>query len=73
MLPEKDRPEWRSLIKGKIDHNCSSFSLQMKINSLQRIYKMGLMKIDEAVDDLYSLCEKYENLYSDDIKQIFNS
>lgn len=73
MIPDKTRQEWRDLIKGQLNYKCSSYSLQMKINSLQRSHKMGLIKMDDAVDDLYQLCTKFEKIYTDDLNQIFNS
>ncbi len=72
MIPDKSNEAWKKIIQGKIDHKFSSFSLQMKVNFLQRGYKNGLLKMDEAIDDLYQLCEKFEKIYADDINKIFN-
>ena len=72
MIPDVNRKEWKDLIQGRISHKCSSFSLQMKINSLNMSYRTNHMSLDEAVRDLHSMCWKYEKMYQKDIEQIFN-
>lgn len=71
-VPELDRKEWTNLIEGKSKPPISSFSLQMKINSLMMGYKSGLLSLKEAANNLRSMCVKYEKLYKDDLKIIFN-
>lgn len=73
MIPKKERPEWADLIKGKINPELSSFSLKMKISALRQNYKHGDMSVDDAIDDLYELCSKYEKIYADDFTIIFES
>ncbi len=73
MVPELDRKEWTNLIEGKSKPPISSFSLQMKINSLMMGYKTGLLSLKEATNNLRTMCIKYEKLYKDDLKVIFNN
>ncbi len=72
MIPEINRPEWAELVKGKKKPEISSFSLQMKINSLNRNYKNGLLSLNEAINDLHNMCIKYEKIYQEDLQKIFN-
>jgi hypothetical protein len=72
MVPEKNRQEWRDLVTGNIEYKCSSFSLQMKINYLYQSYKNNFISIDDAVNDLYTMCVKYEKIYKEDLDSIFS-
>ncbi|NJK84618.1 MAG: hypothetical protein HC906_00170 [Bacteroidales bacterium] len=72
MVPDKKKPEWKDLITGNSNHKISSFSLQMKINSLRLVYQYGKITIDQAVEDLYQTCQKFERIYQHDIDTIFN-
>lgn len=73
MIPSVERKEWAGLITGKDTVKLSCFSLKMKISSLNMGYKTGLMSLDEAIDDLHAMCLKYEKLFKEDIKRIFNN
>jgi len=73
MVPDINRLEWQELIKGKIQLKIESFSLQMKISSLNRNFKNGIIKIDRAVKELHDLCEKYEKIYTNDLNRIFKN
>lgn len=73
MVPDVNKPEWQELIRGKLSPQLTSFSLQMKINTLKQQYKLGLVKIDKAVADLRDLCVKYERIYTEDLNKIFNN
>ena len=73
MIPEITKSEWVDIITEKINPELSSFSLKMKINSVRTYYKSGRMTLNEAVQDLYELCCKYERIYADDMKKIFNT
>ncbi len=71
MVPDKQKGEWKELIIGKYRPEISSFSLQMKINTLLTAYQKGEIELDLAVTDLHSLCVKYEKIYYNDLKMIF--
>ena len=71
MIPEIKRQEWRDLIKGKNTQLISSFSLQMKVNSLKLFCDSGKMSIEDAVKELHKTCTKYERIYQNDLQKIF--
>ena len=73
MIPNKKNKEWGDLIKNKIKPDLKSYSLKMQLNSIRQLYRFGKLSIDEAVNDLYDHCLKYEKIYTEDIKSIFNS
>lgn len=71
MIPPKEKQEWKDLIKGKIKPDITSFSLQMKLNTLTKTYSKNLISLDSAVNELFELCEKYEKIYKADLDKIF--
>ena len=71
MIPDINRKEWKAIITGDVLYKFSSFSFQMKVNTLSQSYKSGFIKLDDAVRDLHSLCVKYERIYSNDLNKIF--
>lgn len=73
MIPDINRHEWQDLVKGNIKVKFSSFSLQMKVSSLSRNYKLGLINLQTAVKDLYEMCIKYEKIYTKDLEKIFKN
>ncbi len=73
MLPEKNRPEWKLLVKGDKDYPLRNFVLQMKVAQTAKDIKTGKVTIDKAVDEIYSLCKKYEKAVHKDVETIFNS
>jgi hypothetical protein len=73
MIPNKSSPEWKMLITGAITHNFSSFSLQMTVSRLRISCEMNRLTMDEAVDELYIMCNKYKLAVQKDIDIIFNN
>ncbi len=73
MVPEINRKEWQDLIKGDIKYNIESFSLQMKISSLNRNLKNGFISMNQAVKELHDLCIKFERIYKNDLDKIFKN
>ena len=73
MIPDISKQEWQEIIKGNVNSKLSSFSLQMKINSLNRQYNNGLISMDNAIKELYELCQKYEKIYKEDLNNIFKN
>lgn len=70
-IPPKDRPEWTSMVKGEIEHQFSNFVLQMKISGYKGRIASGSLAVDEAIDELYELCEKYAVAVQSDFQTIF--
>jgi hypothetical protein len=72
MVPEKNDKRWKGLITGEVSSiNISSFSLKMKISSLNAQIKFGGMAMDDAVEELRNSCVKYEKIYAKDLEAIF--
>ena len=70
-IPSKDRKEWRDIVTGELHFEFESFALQMKINQIKRFIEFGTKTIDDGVDELYTLCEKYSVATMKDIKRVF--
>jgi len=70
-VPDKDRPEWRMMISGEIQHSYKNYVLQTKIHQLRKEIEQGRIDVVKAIDDLYSLCSKYALAVQRDFKQIF--
>lgn len=73
MIPDKNHSEWRGLIDGSIKHNFSNFVLQLKVNQLSKDYNKQKISLEEAVDEIYNLCSKYQLAVRSDLETIFNS
>jgi len=68
-IPPKEREEWGLLVTGSLEHNFQNFVLQMKSAD----YKRKQITIDQAIDDMYQLCEKYAIAVQEDFKVIFDN
>ncbi len=73
MIPDASRKEWRDLITGEHRPRLSSFSLQMKINTLATDFKSGKLALQDAIKELHTMCVKYEKIYEGDLKKVFKS
>lgn len=71
MIPDINNKKWQEIINGNIRVKITSFSLQMKISSLQGHYKNDLISMKSAINDLYEMCKKYEKIYENDLNNIF--
>ncbi len=71
MIPGKDRTEWQQLIRGKLNFKFKNYVLQLTVHQLYRDYNEAKIGLDEAVDQLHSLCSKYQLAVNDDLKKIF--
>jgi hypothetical protein len=71
MVPPIERQEWRDLITGKLKPVISSFSLQMKLNTLVTAYSNKNIPMDKAVKELHEMCLKYNKIYKNDLDKIF--
>jgi len=70
-IPPRDREEWKMIVTGEIDHYFKNFVLQMKSTEYKRKIENGDLTLEEAMDDLYQLCEKYAIAVQNDFKIIF--
>ncbi|PLX25000.1 MAG: hypothetical protein C0599_01370 [Salinivirgaceae bacterium] len=73
LLPDKQRPEWRLLVKGEKEYELSNFVLQLKVSQTATDIKKGKLSVEKAVDEIYELCEKYKHAVVKDMKVIFSS
>lgn len=73
MVPEKNRPEWKDLVKGDCPYTFANFVFQLKLNRTIADTNEGRISVDRAVEELYELCVKYEKAVKPDLDKIFNS
>lgn len=71
-IPPKNRKEWELLVTAKIDHQFKNYVLQVKSSEYSKKIEAGELKINQAIDELYALCEKYALAVQSDFKKIFN-
>jgi len=71
-IPSKDRPEWKNLLNPNSNIELNNFVLQMKITQAKKDIKKGKKTIDSAVDEIYSLCQKYALAVKQDMEMVFN-
>ncbi len=71
-IPEKNRKEWQMLLNGELDVKLENYVLQMKVEQMKRMIKAGKTSIEDAVDAIHSLCEKYAIAVRKDMEKIFN-
>ncbi len=69
MIPDKKDDFWRNLITGEIKVDFSTFALQMTVSSLSTKYKLGMIEMDNAINELHSLCSKYQMVVEKDIQK----
>jgi len=72
MIPDKNQPEWRDLLTGKKNYKFRNFVLQMKVNQLTKDVEEQKYSTQEAIDQLYELCCKYQLAVKNDIEMVFN-
>jgi hypothetical protein len=72
-VPPKNRNEWRELVEGKIAHNFKNYVLQMKVHQMAKAVKSGDKTVEEAVEEVHALCEKYVLACYYDFEAIFKT
>ncbi len=72
MIPDKTRPEWRFLVTGYKQYKLTNYVLQMKVYQAIKNIKNNKKTVQTAIDEIHSLCEKYELAVKNDMKTIFN-
>ena len=70
-VPPKNDPQWRALIKGELNIEFKNFILQLRVTQAQKDVQKDNMEIDQAIEEIHELCEKYLIVVQDDLKSIF--
>ncbi len=68
MKLSKDNKIWSDIIKGNIDHKFDNYVIQIKVHQLQKKFNSKFISLDRAIDDLYSLYNKYSKMFEKDIE-----
>jgi hypothetical protein len=72
-IPPKDRQEWKQIVIGEIDHKYRNYVLQMKAHQANKDVASNKLSVDEAVSELYDICDKYAMAVQIDFKDIFKT
>lgn len=72
-IPPKEREEWKKLVLAQIDHRFQNFVLQIKSDEFSKKISDENLTVEQAVDEIYVLCEKYALAVQNDFKQIFKT
>lgn len=70
-IPSKDKIEWRQLIRGELEIQLTNFVLQMNVTQAIKDVKSNLVDLEEAIENIHSLCEKYSLAVQPDMRKIF--
>lgn len=73
MIPSKVDPRWKDLLTGKIDHKFKFAAAAMCVSRNQRAVKNNtdVMKLKNAVDEVFAFFQQYEQFCQEDLKAIF--
>lgn len=72
-IPDKNRPEWREMIMGETEIEFHNYVLQMQVTQMRRLVKYNQLSYEEALDKIYTLCNKYALAVQTDFKKIFKT
>jgi len=72
-IPDKNRPEWKKMISGEIEHQFKNFVLQKTIYQMRQEISQNRLTYAQAIDQVYELCTKYALAVQLDVKEIFKS
>lgn len=70
-IPPKNRREWRLMVTGEIQHTYKNYVLQMKIANARKNIMENKESIEDAIDGIYILCQKYSYAVYSDFVEIF--
>ena len=73
MIPSKNRKEWHDILNPDSSVQLNCFALQMKVSKLKRELADEKITIENAIDDLRALCEKYARAVEKDMINIFGN
>jgi hypothetical protein len=73
MVPDKYDPRWKDLLTGKIRHEFkfAAASMCLARNMREIAAEHTPERIARGVDEVHTLCAKYEKLIADDLVAIF--
>jgi hypothetical protein len=72
-IPSKKNPKWNELLSGKLDITLNNFFFEKKVYQLIDLSSREIITINNAIDELYTLCGKFcsaQGMY-EDLIQIF--
>ncbi|MBO4371659.1 MAG: hypothetical protein J5826_01885 [Bacteroidales bacterium] len=72
-IPPRNRPEWKQLITGEIQHEFKNYVLQLRIYQIRKDIESGRTTMERSIDSLYELCMKYQLAVAADCREIFKS
>jgi len=70
-IPPKTRNEWRLMVTGEIEHTYKNYVLQMKIANARKNVMENTESIENAIDSIFVLCQKYSYAVYSDFVEIF--
>jgi len=72
-IPSKKNPKWKELLNGKLEISFNNFFFQKKVTQLIDLSSREIITINNAIDELYTLCGKFCNAQGmyEDLTQIF--
>ncbi len=73
VVPPRERPEWKQLVNGQLQYEFKNYAFKVFIFQLSKDIERGKRTVDEAADELYKLCCKYEYGVREDCKNIFKN
>ena len=71
MIPDIRKGEWADILSGSLNPKLTSFSLQMKVNTLKLNVKLQKTSLVDAVYELYKFVSSNEQMYQKDVNTIF--
>lgn len=73
VIPPKERPEWKDLVTGKIKYEFKNYGFKVFVFQLTKDVGKGKLSVEQAADELYKLCCKYEYGVKEDCINIFKN
>jgi len=73
IVPPIDRPEWKKMITGEIEHSYKNYVLQLQSSNLRKKVEKDEISINEAVEEMHALCTKYYMAVRNDFIEIFKT
>jgi len=71
MIPDIRKGEWADILSDSLNPKLTSFSLQMKVNTLKLNVKLQKMSLVDAVSELHKFVSSNEQMYQKDVNTIF--
>ena len=71
MIPDIRKGEWADILSDSLNPKLTSFSLQMKVNTLKLNVKLQKTSLVDAVSELHKFVSSNEQMYQKDVNTIF--